>query len=78
MRTAYDIAKARQKLPPPGERRRIREDAGVTQEALATECGVSQPTLARWERDAITPRGQHVIKYVRVLRRLADIMDGRR
>jgi DNA-binding XRE family transcriptional regulator len=37
-------------LPPPAERRRIREAAGWTQEDLGDELGVSRHLVYRWEK----------------------------
>lgn len=38
----------------------IRERAGLTQEALARELGVSFPTVNAWERGRATPRPDHL------------------
>ena len=39
-------------LPPPEERRHIREAAGLTQQKLADVLFVSRYTIGRWERPA--------------------------
>ena len=46
----------------------IRASAGLTQEALARELGVSFPTVNSWERGRSTPRASHIEK----LNRYAD------
>jgi DNA-binding transcriptional regulator YiaG len=45
-------------LPPPAERRRIREAAGFTQEELAERIGVSRHSVRMYERPAGVPRRQ--------------------
>jgi transcriptional regulator with XRE-family HTH domain len=42
--------RARRRLPPAGERRRIREAAGVSQHEVAKALGVSWTAVYRWEQ----------------------------
>lgn len=49
-RTGYEAP-----LPSPNNRRRLREQAGWTQEDIAQEVFVNRTTVARWE----TPAGYH-------------------
>jgi len=48
--------RARRKLPPPAERRRIREAAGVSQREMAKALGTSWTSIQRWENGS-RPRG---------------------
>ena len=66
-----DVRAAR-RLPSPAVARLIREEAGVTQEALAAEVGVHRVTLARWEAGACVPRGAFRARYARVLEQLRN------
>jgi len=50
-------------LPPPGERQRIRREAGVTLEALANELGVTPNTAWRWEHGYMRPSLDHAAAY---------------
>ena len=42
--------------------KRFRERLGISQEELAQRTGVHSNTIARWERDEITPRGTSLVK----------------
>ena len=51
-----------------GERiRTLREKNGMTQEALAQIIGMSQNTVARWEREELAPRGTSLAKLAKAL-----------
>lgn len=63
--------RARRRLPPPTERRRIRERAGVSLRDLAAAVGVSHATIRNWEAGS-TPR-EHRAAYARLLEELARI-----
>jgi transcriptional regulator with XRE-family HTH domain len=63
--------RARRRLPPPTERRRIRERAGVSLRDLAAAVGVSHATIRNWEAGA-TPR-EHRAAYARLLEELDRI-----
>jgi DNA-binding transcriptional regulator YiaG len=58
-------------LPPPDERRRIREALGITQRELAEVLGVERATYTRWELGSRTPRGTDAERYRQLLQRLA-------
>lgn len=58
-------------LPPPAERARIRQSAGVTLEDFARVLGVSQMTVSRWERAETEPRLGQRVAYARLLREVA-------
>jgi DNA-binding transcriptional regulator YiaG len=52
-----DQVRARRRLPPPAERKEIRERAGVSLRDLALVLGVSHAAVRGWEQGA-TPREQ--------------------
>jgi transcriptional regulator with XRE-family HTH domain len=56
-----------------GRGARIRRNAGVTQTQLATEIGVNQMTISRWERGERTPRNAEAARYARALRALGEL-----
>ena len=60
-------------LPDPKMRRAIREAAGATQLEVAKAVGVCRATIAHYERGAKTPRGEHLVRYVDVLRALREV-----
>lgn len=53
------------------ERRQRRLDRGLTQMDVAFACGVSLPTVVRWERCIGTPTEDNVLKYATALGLLA-------
>ncbi|XUL90544.1 helix-turn-helix domain-containing protein [Streptomyces galilaeus] len=59
-------------LPPPKERRRLREAASLTQAQLATRVGVSRETVRAWEAGRTTPRGRKREAYAKLLNDLAE------
>ena len=59
-------------LPPPEERRRLREAASLTQAQVATRVGVSRETVRAWENGRTTPRGHRKEAYAQLLRFLAE------
>lgn len=65
-------ARAVNRLPPPRERRRIREAAGATQRELAGVLEVGVMTLNRWERGLTRPRGRKAVAYAALLEQLDD------
>ncbi|MEV7122231.1 helix-turn-helix domain-containing protein [Kitasatospora griseola] len=58
-------------LPPPGERRRLRKLAGLTQDDAGKALGVSREGFGKWESGATKPRGQKFDAYRHLLARLA-------
>ncbi|MFH9587763.1 helix-turn-helix domain-containing protein [Streptomyces luteogriseus] len=54
-------------LPPPKERRRLREAASLTRAQLASRVGVTSETVRGWETGRATPRGRKGEKYARLL-----------
>lgn len=68
---ALRVARLRRDLPVTETRRRLREKAGVSQQALAASVGVTSASISRWESGERTPRGVRLIRYVSALRRFA-------
>lgn len=60
-------------LPPPAERARVRQAAGVTLEHFARVLRVSQMTVSRWERGETEPSLDQRIVYARLLREVAAV-----
>ena len=61
-------------LPSPALRRSIREDAGLTQEDVATALGVSRAIVSRWEAGLRRPPGRRLTDYAQLLKELQS--DG--
>ncbi|MFF3845141.1 helix-turn-helix domain-containing protein [Streptomyces sp. NPDC002328] len=59
-------------LPPPKERRRLRESASLTQAQLAAQLGVARETVRAWESGRTTPRGRRREAYAKLLASLTD------
>ncbi|WP_033311491.1 helix-turn-helix domain-containing protein [Streptomyces iakyrus] len=59
-------------LPPPKERRRLREAASLTRAQLASRVGVTSETVRGWETGRSTPRGRKGEKYAKLLGSLGD------
>ncbi len=66
--------RSKRKLPIPAQRRRIREEAGISLRAMAAALKVSHTAVASWERGA-TPR-EHVAAYAQLLTELEDALRG--
>lgn len=58
-------------LPDAASCRAIRERAGVSQAALATFIGCTQPVVSKWEAGQQLPRGDLLIAYSMALQSLA-------
>ncbi|MGI5393196.1 helix-turn-helix domain-containing protein [Streptomyces sp. CA-251251] len=58
-------------LPPPKARRRLRENAALTQAQLAARVGVTHETVRAWESGRSTPRGRKREAYAKLLSTLA-------
>ncbi|MFF9283749.1 helix-turn-helix domain-containing protein [Streptomyces griseosporeus] len=59
-------------LPPPKERRRLRETASLTQAQLAARLGVSRQTVRAWESGRTAPRGAKGEAYSKMLADFAE------
>lgn len=55
------------RLPPPAQRRAIRQAAHVGLSAAASRLGVDTMTLSRWERGLHEPRARYIADYLRLL-----------
>ena len=66
-------ARARLELPPPSERRRIRQAAGVSCADIGTTIGVTRDAVLKWERGLRLPSPHHARQYGEILRRLAEV-----
>ncbi|MFE4829087.1 helix-turn-helix domain-containing protein [Streptomyces sp. NPDC056672] len=54
-------------LPPPEERRRLREARSMTEKQVASAVGVSRATIRSWEAGRTTPRGRKAESYAKLL-----------
>ncbi|WDF40686.1 helix-turn-helix domain-containing protein [Streptomyces sp. T12] len=59
-------------LPPPEERRRLREAGSLTQAQVADQVGVNRETVRAWEIGRTSPRGGRRDTYAQLLRSLAE------
>ncbi|MGP3773803.1 helix-turn-helix domain-containing protein [Streptomyces sp. SDT5-1] len=57
-------------LPPPKERRRLREAGSLSRDDVAARVGVTRETVRRWEAGRTTPKGQKREAYARLLAEL--------
>ncbi|MEU4924592.1 helix-turn-helix transcriptional regulator [Streptomyces parvus] len=64
------LAKA---MPPPEERLRLREAAGLTRAQVATAVGVARGTILAWENGTSTPTPPGRLPYLRLLEGLAEL-----
>ncbi|MFJ9540417.1 helix-turn-helix domain-containing protein [Streptomyces sp. NPDC101225] len=60
-------------LPPPTERRRLREAGSLTQDQLAERLGIPGRTVHAWETGRTTPRGRRREAYVALLAELSRV-----
>ncbi|MFI5657338.1 helix-turn-helix domain-containing protein [Streptomyces sp. NPDC051684] len=57
-------------LPPPKERRRLREAGSLSRDEIAERVGVTRETIRRWEAGRTTPKGQKREAYAQLLAEL--------
>jgi len=62
-------------LPPPNERRRLREAQSLTQAQVAARVGVTRETVGAWENGRTTPRGRKREAYARLLSELTAAQE---
>jgi len=65
-------ARRRRRLAPPGMRRMLREQAGLTQDELAQAIGVTRAAISRWEAGTRQPSRRVVDRYLDALDRLRE------
>ncbi len=58
-----------------GDAKAIRERARVSQSDIARELGVWPATVSRWEAGDRVPTGRAAAAYLRVLRRLLELVE---
>ncbi|MEU6809142.1 sigma factor-like helix-turn-helix DNA-binding protein [Streptomyces sp. NPDC046831] len=59
-------------LPPPAERRRLRQSAALTQHQVASQVAVALETLRAWEAGRSVPRGREREEYADLLASIAE------
>lgn len=64
-------------LPPPAERKRLREAAGLSQTQIATALGTRREAVGNWEGGKTEPRPPQRAAYVRLLEGLAQRFPSR-
>ncbi|MDX3069013.1 helix-turn-helix transcriptional regulator, partial [Streptomyces sp. ND04-05B] len=62
---------AQDDLPPPAERKRLREAAGLSQTQVATATGTRREAVGNWESGRTEPRPPQRAAYARLLEGLA-------
>lgn len=74
METTHDRIRERvrvhQALPPPPNRRALRDAAGLTLQEVATAVGVTPAAVWQWENGHRNPNGKHLDAYLDALRAL--------
>ena len=72
LRPLQRLVAAKRDLPPPLERRRLRQQAGLSIREFANALGVSATAVGRWETGEREPHGPFLHVYVNGLRTLTD------
>ena len=57
--------------------RQLREEKGMSQRDLATEVGVSQPTVCDWENSKIVPELPKAVRLADLFNVSLDVIYGR-
>ncbi|MFJ9142568.1 helix-turn-helix domain-containing protein [Streptomyces griseus] len=60
-------------IPPPAERQRLREAAGLSRAQVASAVGVGRSTVANWETGVSDPQPPARLSYLRLLKGLVEI-----
>lgn len=60
-------------IPPPAERQRLREAAGLSRAQVASAVGVGRSTVANWETGVSDPQPPARLPYLRLLKGLVEI-----
>jgi DNA-binding transcriptional regulator YiaG len=67
----------RDRLPPPAERRALREQVGLSRARVAAALDVAQETVKHWESGDSVPRRSNLRAYAALLDQLRAAADGR-
>lgn len=67
------LVASRSPLPPPAERKRLRQAHGLTLDEVATALRVRRATVSGWEAGRTEPRPPERDAYARLLERLAAL-----
>ncbi|AKN74994.1 transcriptional regulator [Streptomyces sp. PBH53] len=67
MAAVADLLAEEPQLPPPAERARLREAAGITQARMAAALGVTEQTVKNWENGRSEPKGARLEAYQHLL-----------
>jgi len=67
----------RRRLPSPAELRAKREEANLSQAAMARAIGVARSSLTRWETGGRKPLGRTLQLYLAVLDAVDELVDER-
>lgn len=62
----------KRELPPPDDRRQLREACDIPVSVLAESIGVTPAAVRQWERGERTPRGEILRRYLEALRVLRE------
>lgn len=65
----------RRDLPPPHERRALRQRAGLALADIAAAAGVSKQAVLRWE-SGVDPSAANLGRYAEILRTIRAELDG--
>lgn len=55
--------------------KKIRQEAGLSQDSLAKELGVSKSCISAWENGTRNPGGQHLLSYMKLFNLEDDYFD---
>lgn len=75
MGTLLEDARLATSLPPPAERKAIRQRAHVSRQRMADELGCHIISVARWERGTRNPHGDLRLAYARLLLALRNLTE---
>uniref|UniRef100_UPI002FDBAA41 helix-turn-helix transcriptional regulator n=1 Tax=Streptomyces sp. IBSBF 3136 TaxID=2903524 RepID=UPI002FDBAA41 len=67
------LVASRSPLPPPAERRRLRQAHALTLDEVATALGVRRATIGDWETGKTEPRPPQRDAYARLLKQLTQL-----
>lgn len=56
--------------------KKLRTDAGISQDTLSRELGVSKSCISAWENGKYTPASEHLLSYIKVFDLADDFFDA--